>query len=162
MLIKYAPKNGARIKIVPLIQAGQKKAVRSQALFFPGANEVADDEWELMRPHIEGELKAGILTTLERTAKGKGGAAETLLMRSLADLPTAAAEDFVSQCVNPDVLRKWYREETRPSTRLRVVRRAEELKIELAFEGGRGTDELEEEAPQEVKDADGAKAGQKD
>lgn len=160
MLIKYVPKSGDHLKIVPLIPVGgaarEKKPTRTQVVLFPGTNEVTDDEWAVMQPHIAGELKAGILLTLERQEHGKSGEGEKQPAKRLAELPVHAAEDFVRQCVNPDTLRKWYNEEARGSVRLQLIKRMEKLKIELSDDSQRRAAELEETGLPESS-ADGAK-----
>lgn len=163
MLLKYTHQNGAHIKIVPLVPVGgegnDKKLTRSQVSLFPGTNEVTDDEWAVMSPHIAGELKSGVITPLEREGKAQEGETGKRKLKNLTEFPVKVAVSFVKQCVNPDTLKKWYDEEVREEVRVRIVKRMEKLKVAIPDDTERNpreSDELEgdEDEPKEPNGKD--------
>jgi hypothetical protein len=112
----------------------EKKPDRSQLQLLPGINEVSDEEWAMMEPHLAAEIAGGIITILERKEKSAYGEAEKRPAKRLSEFPAAFAEDLVKQCVNPDTLRKWYNEEDRGSVRVHIVKRMEKLKVAIPDE----------------------------
>jgi hypothetical protein len=150
MLLKFAPKNGAHLKVVPLVAVGieAKKLVlnRSQVSLLPGTNEVTDDEYTVMKPHIAFELSKGIIVPVVAKVPGKPD------QKNLKDYPAKEAIKLVEDCVNPDTLKKWTREETREEVRAKLARRCEKLKIEITDEDmedpASGGDDQDDEAPE--------------
>jgi hypothetical protein len=149
MLIKYKPKYD-HVKCIPLIPDPKdpKSYNRNQIQLLPGTNEITDDEWEAIKPHIATEIKAGEITTLtvkarsnRRTPDGKA--------RSLKDVPASVARDIIEKCVNPSTLKKWFGEETRDEVLLIVTKRMRKLKLdpdEIEKENGEADgDTLDEE-----------------
>jgi hypothetical protein len=144
MLIKYRPEKD-HIKCVALIPATEElkkiKLTRSQVPLLPGTNEVTDDEWEVMKAHLAREIERREIIPIEAPAKNRkavpGGKAH-----NLKDVGAADAAALVADCVNPDTLRKWYREETRDEIRLAIVEKMKELKIEIPkFTAGEGIED---------------------
>jgi hypothetical protein len=129
MLLKFVPKNGAHLKVVPLVpvtdEAKKLQLTRSQVNLLPGTNEVTDDEFAVMKPHITMELSKGIIVPVVGKQAGKPEA------KNLKDYSAKEAIKYVSECVNPDTLKKWTREETREEVRAKIARRCEQLKIEI-------------------------------
>ncbi|GHV81177.1 hypothetical protein AGMMS49944_29680 [Spirochaetia bacterium] len=129
MLLKFAPKNGAHLKVIPLVPVGDaaKKIVltRSQVNLLPGTNEVTDDEYAVMKPHITFELAKGIIVPVVKKVPGSPD------QKNLKDYTAKEAIKLVEDCVNPDTLKKWTREETREEVRAKLARRCEKLKIEI-------------------------------
>lgn len=134
MLIKYQPKL-EHLKCVPLIPTteAQRKLqlARSQVQLLPGINEVTDDEWDVMKTHLAREIKRGEITTIEKEvgktkSNPNGGKA-----RNLKNMPAKDAVALVGECVNPDTLTKWYKEETREEVRLHIVEKMKELKVDI-------------------------------
>jgi hypothetical protein len=133
MLLNYKPKK-VHIKCVALVpttpEDKQAPLTRSQVQLLPGINEVTDTEWKIMKVHLSREIARGEIKIIETDpAKGKkvpGGKAH-----DLKDLPANKAVAMVSECVNPETLLKWHKEETREEVRLAVVERMKELKIEI-------------------------------
>jgi hypothetical protein len=133
MLIRYRPKND-HIKCVPLIPTTDElKALtltRSQVQLLPGINEVTDSEWKVMKEHLAAEIKSGVLAPIIRdvpkTAKAPTGKA-----KNLKEMPAKEAVKLIKGCMNPDTLKKWYQEETREEVRLVIVKKMEELKVEI-------------------------------
>jgi hypothetical protein len=129
MLLKFVPKNGAHLKVVPLVpvtdEAKKLQLTRSQVNLLPGTNEVTDDEFAVMKPHITMELSKGIIVPVVTKQAGKPEA------KNLKDYSAKEAIKFVNECVNPDTLKKWTREESREEVRTKIARRCEQLKIEI-------------------------------
>jgi hypothetical protein len=129
MLLKFNPKNGAHLKVVPLVPVGEEakkiQLSRSQVNLLPGTNEVTDDEFTVMKPHISVELSKGIIVPVVAKQVGKPDA------KNLKDYSAKEAIKFIAECVNPDTLKKWTREEIREEVRAKLARRCEQLKIEI-------------------------------
>jgi hypothetical protein len=134
MLIKYKPETD-RMKCVPLIpvtdEQKKMKLSRSQVQLLPGVNEVSDDEWAVMKQHLAREIKSGEIATLEtEAANGKsvpgGGKAH-----NLKDVSAKEAVTLVMECVNPDTLKKWYKEETRDAVVRCILEKMKKLKMDI-------------------------------
>jgi len=130
MLIKYQPTHD-HLKVVPLIPVSDEhkkyRLERTQVSLLPGINEVTDKEWEIMKTHLSRELKRNEISVIEKgAAKGKSGTA-----RNLKDMPLKDAINLISECINPDTLAKWHKEETREEARLVIIEKMKELKIEI-------------------------------
>jgi len=52
MFVKYSPKH-PHIKVVPLIPVGGKTFDNDTVTLRPGTNELTDQEWEAIQPHIK-------------------------------------------------------------------------------------------------------------
>jgi hypothetical protein len=136
MLIRYQPEYD-HIKCVPLVHTSKepdelKKIIltRSQVQLLPGVNEVTDDEWKIMKPHLAAEIKSRAITVVEKEVQ-KSKRAPDGKAKNLKEMPADEATELVSECVNPDTLKKWYREETREEIRLFIVEKMKELKVEI-------------------------------
>jgi hypothetical protein len=144
MLIRYQPKQD-HIKCVALIQTTDElkkiKLTRSLVQLLPGINEVTDDEWKVMKVHLAGEIKAKVIVpVIQEVAKSKN--APDGKAQNLKQYSTNKAVVLVKECVNPDTLKKWYQEESREEVRLVIVKKMEELKVEIPeFEGVETTEE---------------------
>jgi len=134
MLIRYKPKY-EHIKCVPLIpttpETKKIKIERAQVQLLPGVNEVTDNEWEVMKLHLAREIKSGDISVIEKeVAKSKtnpsGGKAH-----DLKNMPAKDAIVLVGECVNPETLAKWHKEETRDEVRITIVEKMKELKIDI-------------------------------
>jgi len=134
MLLRYKPKYD-HIKCVPLVpttpETKKLKIDRAQVQLLPGVNEVTDDEYEVMKLHLAREIKSGELSVIEKeVAKGKtnptGGKSH-----NLKTMPAKDAIGLVGECVNPETLAKWHKEETRDEVRLAIVEKMKELKIDV-------------------------------
>jgi hypothetical protein len=149
MLIKYKPKSG-HLKCVPLIPATaelkQIKLTRTQVSLLPGTNEVTDDEWKIMKARLAREIERGEII-----------AADPAKAHNLKDMKPSQAAVLAAGCVNPDTLKKWYREETRQEIRLAIVEKMKELNIDIPkFTPGEGGGEDDEDEYPEKEDDDGA------
>jgi hypothetical protein len=136
MLIKYRPKQD-HVLCVTLVLPGKPseeqkklKLKRSQVQLLPGTNEVTDDEWKLMKVYLARKIEAGIITTVEKDIP-KSEEAPDGKAHNLKQIKGKEAVTLIKDCVNPDTLKKWYLEETRDELRLLIVKKMEELKIEV-------------------------------
>jgi len=134
MLIRYKPKYD-HIKCVPLIattpETQKLKIDRTQVQLLPGVNEVTDNEYEVMKLHIASEIKSGEISVIEKEVpKGKTSAKDGKA-HDLKNMPAKDAIVLVGECVNPDTLVKWHKEETRDEIRIAIVEKMKELKIDI-------------------------------
>jgi len=133
MLIRFSPKED-HIKCVPLIPTTEEQKkytlTRSQVQLLPGVNEVTDQEWDVLKTHLSGDIKRGVVSVIEKNvAKDKKN--PTGKAHNLKDMSAKEAASLVKECVNPDTLKKWYQEETRDEIRLCIVEKMKELKIDV-------------------------------
>lgn len=129
MLIKYKPKI-EHIKTIPLIPSAEdpKSYNRSIVQLMPGTNEVSEDEWAAIKPHIAAEIKSGEIVPFSVDApKSK---APDKKAKTLKDVPARIAKEIIEKCVNPATLKKWFAEETRDEVLLIVIKRMRKLKLD--------------------------------
>ena len=144
MLIKYQPKV-EHIKCIPLIPDPKdpKSYNRSMIQLLPGTNEITDDEWDAIQPHIVSEIKnKEIVQLVVESKKAKDGKA-----RKLSEVPANIARDLISKCSNPATLQKWFKEETRDEVLLAVTKRMRKLKLD--------PDEIQKDIEKEDEEAQG-------
>jgi hypothetical protein len=158
MLIRYRPKQD-HLKCVPLIpvtaDTNNLKLDRAQVQLLPGINEVSDNEWKVIQPHLAGEIKSGVITVIEKEVKKSTRAPEGKA-RNLKELPVMDAVVLVGETVNPDTLNRWYQKETREEIRLTIIERMKDLKIEIPkFKG------VTEPTGEEPKESESDKKGDK-
>jgi hypothetical protein len=152
MLIRYQPKQD-HIKCVTLTQTTDElkkiKLTRTQVQLLPGVNEVTDDEWKVMQIHLAREITAKVIVPIIREVP-KSNRAPSGKAQNLRQYPSDKAVALVKECVNPDTLKKWYQEESREEVRLVIVKKMEELKVEIPeFKGPEGTSN---EDPEKTED----------
>jgi hypothetical protein len=127
------------------------KMDRSQVQLLPGVNDVADNEWLVMKPHLAAEIKSGVITAIEKEVK-KSAAAPDGRARNLKQLPVMNAVALVGETVNPDTLNRWYQKEARQEVRLAIVERMKELKIEIPkFAGAIESSDPDEGNPEDKR-----------
>lgn len=127
MLIKYKPKVD-HIKCIPLIPDPKepKSYNRNSIMLLPGTNEIADEEWEAIKPLISTEIKNKEIVQISvESKKTKDGKA-----RNLCDVPANIARDIIMKCANPATLKKWFKEETRDEVLIAVTKRMRKLKLD--------------------------------
>ena len=160
MLIKYKPKF-EHIKTVPLIPDAKepKSYNRSIIQLMPGTNEVSEAEWAAIKPHIAAEIKSGEIVPFNVDAPASKTADKKA--RTLGDVPARIAKEIIEKCVNPDTLKKWFKEESRDEIVLAVVKRMRKLKLdpdEIEKENSKAQEnssELEENIEPDAGDDDG-------
>lgn len=130
MLLKFEPKVD-HLKCVVLTPKEGLNLSRTMVNLLPGVNEVTNDEWKAMRGNIVSELESGEITILAQkvsAGRGKVGGARA---KDLKEMPVNLAIKYVSECNNPDTLKKWYGEITNEEVRLAITKKFQKLEIEL-------------------------------
>lgn len=123
MLLKYLPKI-EHIKCVMFTPKEGLELNRSMVQLIPGTNEVTDDEWKAMRGNIQVELDSGEIKLLARKLVDGSKA------KNLKDMSVADAVRYVSECNNPETLKKWFNEITKEEVRLAITKKMQKLGIE--------------------------------
>lgn len=152
MLIKYQPKV-EHLKCVTLTQKEGLVLERTMVKLLPGTNEVTDDEWKAMRGNIVSELENGEITILAQKVSAGRGKVGGIKAKDLKQMPTNLAVKYVSECINPDTLIKWYKEITNEEVRLAIAKRFKKLDMETP-EDEIPEDRLENEAPMTLDEFD--------
>jgi len=143
MFIKYSPKV-SHIKVIPLIPTGKSSSFDNDTVTLrPGTNEIKDNEWEAIKPHIENQIKNGEITPFSvPVKKGSGKKAGTL-----KDVPLATARKIIQACQDPATLKMWFNQELPDELLLVLSKRMRKLKVE--------PDDLpDDDAGLELKDSD--------
>ncbi len=129
MLIKYSPKI-EHLKCVVLTPSEGLTLERNMVHLLPGTNEITDDEWKAMRGNIVPELDSGEIVILAQKVSDGRGNVGGRRAKNLADMPVNIAVKYVSECNNPETLKKWYKEITKEEVRLAITKRMKALEVE--------------------------------
>jgi hypothetical protein len=130
MLLRYSPKTD-HLKMVALTPVEGVAFTKTLVQLLPGVNEVTEEEWKCMRPNIADELERGeikILAQKVSDGRGKPGGRKA---KDLVQMPVNIAVNYVNECMNPETLLKWYKEETREEVRIYITRKLEKLGVEI-------------------------------
>lgn len=130
MLLKYSPKV-EHLKCVILTPKEGLTITRNMVHLLPGVNEVTNDEWKAMRGNIVSELESGEITILAQKVSAGRGKVGGIKAKDLKEMPTNIAVKYVSECNNPDTLKKWYQEITNEEVRLAITKKFQKLELEL-------------------------------
>lgn len=130
MLLKYNPKI-EHLKCVILTPKEGLTLTRNMVHLLPGVNEVTNDEWKAMRGNIVSELESGEITILAQKVSAGRGKVGGIKAKDLKEMPTNIAVKYVSECNNPDTLKKWYQEITNEEVRLAITKKFQKLELEL-------------------------------
>lgn len=130
MLIKYSPKI-EHLKMVALTPKEGLVLERTMVRLLPGTNEVTNDEWKAMRGNIVAELESGEITILAQKVSAGRGKVGGVKAKDLKEMPVNLAIKYVSECNNPDTLKKWYSEITNEEVRLAITKKFKKLEIDL-------------------------------
>lgn len=152
MLIKYQPKV-EHLKCVVLTPKEGLVLERTMVKLLPGTNEVTDDEWKAMRGNITEELNSGEIKILAQKVSAGRGKTGGIKARDLKQMPVNLAVKYVSECINPDTLTKWYKEVTNEEVRLAITKRFKKLEMETP-DDQIPDDKLENEAPMSLDEFD--------
>lgn len=152
MLIKYQPKV-EHLKCVTLTQKEGLVLERTMVKLLPGVNEVTDDEWKAMRGNIVAELESDEIIILAQKVSAGRGKVGGIKAKDLKQMPTNLAVKYVSECINPETLTKWYKEITNEEVRLAITKRFKKLDMETP-EDEIPEDRLENEAPMTLDEFD--------
>ena len=130
MLLRYSPKTD-HLKMVALTPVEGVAFTKTLVQLLPGVNEVTEEEWKAMRPNIADELERGeikILAQKVSDGRGKPGGRKA---KDLVQMPVNIAVTYVSECMNPETLVKWYKEETREEVRIHITKKLEKLGLPI-------------------------------
>lgn len=152
MLIKYQPEV-EHLKCVALTPKEGLVLERTMVKLLPGTNEVTDDEWKAMRGNIVAELERNEIKILAQKVSAGRGKTGGIKAKDLKQMPTNLAVKYVSECINPDTLIKWYKEITNEEVRLAITKRFEKLGLEVP-EDEIPDAKLENEAPMTLDEFD--------
>ena len=152
MLIKYQPEV-EHLKCVALTPKEGLVLERTMVKLLPGTNEVTDDEWKAMRGNITAELESGEIKILAQKVSAGRGKVGGIKAKDLKQMPTNLAVKYVSECINPDTLTKWYKEITNEEVRLAITKRFKKLDMETPEDEIPDT-KLENEAPMTLDEFD--------
>lgn len=126
MIIKWTEQ---RMKVIP---SGAKKVV-----LFPGYNQVSDETFEAIKPHIAMDITLGRLV-LE--AKQEGDKLKPVPAKKLTP---AELKRMAKETNNIESLRGWLDDEERPEARRVLEKRIDEIEAELK-KGGQPSEPDEE------------------
>lgn len=157
MLIKYEPKV-EHLKCVTLTPKEGLVLERTMIKLLPGTNEITDDEWKAMRGNIVEELENGEIRILAQKVSAGRGKVGGIKAKDLKQMPTNLAVKYVSECINPDTLTKWYKEITNEEVRLAIAKRFKKLEMETPDDDIPDS-KLENEAPMSLEEFDEDDAG---
>lgn len=129
MLLKFSPKV-EHLKMVVLTPVEDVVLTKNLVQLLPGVNEVTDDEWKCMRPNIKSEIDSGEITILAQKVSDGRGKPGGRKAKDLVQMPVNIAVAYIAECMNPETLTKWYKEETREEVRLAITKKMDKLGLE--------------------------------
>jgi hypothetical protein len=131
MFVKYSPKI-PHMKVIPLLpekKAGQGYTFDNDSITLrPGTNELTEQEWSAIQPHIKDQLGKEIVPFSVPVKSGKGGKAKQA--KTLKDVPVATARKIIQGCQDPATLKKWFNQELPDELLLVLSKRMRQLKVE--------------------------------
>lgn len=130
MLLKFEPKI-EHLKCVSLTPKEGLVLEKTMVRLLPGTNEVTNDEWKAMRGNIVSELESGEIKILAQKVSAGRGKTGGVKAKDLKEMPVNIAVKYVSECNNPDTLKKWYKEITNEEVRLAINKKFKKLELEL-------------------------------
>ena len=130
MFIKYKPKN-AHVKTIPIVIASSGGSAvplaNDSVILRPGTNELTEQQWEAIQPHVQDEIKNKIIVPFTVPVQKAGGVAKA---RTLKDVPVSVARKIIESCQNVADLKKWVKQELPDEIMLLVLKRLRKLKID--------------------------------
>ena len=129
MLLKYSPKID-HLCMVALTPVEGVVLTKNLVQLLPGVNEVTENEWVAMRPNITAELESGEITILAQKVSDGRGKPGGRKAKDLVQMPVNIAVTYINECMNPETLTKWYKEETREEVRLAITKKMDKLGLE--------------------------------
>jgi hypothetical protein len=130
MFIKYNPKH-PHVKTIPVVfKSGGDKAIpiaSDSIILRPGTNELTEQEWAAIQPHIQDEIKQKIIVPFTVPVKKAGGIAKA---KTLKDVPVSVARKIIESCQNVADLKKWVKQELPDEIMLLVLKRLRKLRID--------------------------------
>jgi len=147
MFVKYTPAK-SHIKVVPLIPftEGDKKYTfdNDSIILRPGTNELTEQEWKAIQPHIKAQLGKEIVAFSVDAKPGKGGGKKKA--KCLKDVPVATARKIIQACQDPNTLKKWFNQELPDEILLVLSKQMRKLKVE--------PDDIKDDDTEALKDSD--------
>jgi hypothetical protein len=130
MFIKYNPKD-PHVKTIPIVSrtSGDKaiSIANYSIILRPGTNELTEQEWAAIQPHVQDEIKQKIIVPFTVEVKKAGGVTKA---RTLKDVPVSVARKIIESCQNVADLKKWVKQELPDEIMLLVLKRLRKLKID--------------------------------
>ena len=130
MFIKYNPKDH-HVKTIPVVvkSSGSEGVplANDSVILRPGTNELTENEWEAIQPHIQDEIKHKIIVPFTVEVKKAGRIKKA---RTLKDVPVSVARKIIESCQNVADLKKWVRQELPDEIMLLVLKRLRRFKID--------------------------------
>jgi hypothetical protein len=130
MFIKYNPKD-PHVKTIPVSvnSIGGKTVPLSgdSIILRPGTNELTEQEWAAIQPHLQDEIKNKIIVPFTVEIKKAGGITKA---RTLKDVPVSVARKIIESCQNVADLKKWVKQELPDEIMLLVLKRLRKLRVD--------------------------------
>jgi hypothetical protein len=130
MFIKYNPKD-PHVKTIPVVvkSSGSEGVplANDSVILRPGTNELMENEWAAIQPHVQDEIKQKIIVPFTVEVKKAGGVTKA---RTLKDVPVSVARKIIESCQNVNDLKKWARQELPDEIMLLVLKRLRKFKID--------------------------------
>jgi hypothetical protein len=129
MFIKYNPK-APHVKTIPVVakNGGEAVPLASDSIILrPGTNELTEQEWAAIQPHVQGEIKNKIIVPFTVEVKKAGSITKA---RTLKDVPVSVARKIIESCQNVADLKKWVKQELPDEIMLLVLKRLRKFRID--------------------------------
>jgi hypothetical protein len=128
MFIKYSPKD-PHVKTIPVVIKSGGDGVplaNDSVILRPGTNELTENEWEAIRPHVQDEIKREIIVPFTVPVEKAGGVTKA---RTLKDVPVSVARKIIESCQNAADLKKWVKQELPDEIMLLVLKQLRRFRI---------------------------------
>jgi hypothetical protein len=130
MFVKYNPKD-PHVKTIPVVvETSDNDGVplaNDSVILRPGTNELTENEWAAIQPHVLNEIKQKIIVPFTVAVKKAGGVTKA---RTLKDVPVSVARKIIESCQNVNDLKKWVRQELPDEIMLLVLKQLRKFKID--------------------------------
>jgi hypothetical protein len=130
MFINYKPKE-PHVKTIPVViksSGGEGVPLANDSVILrPGTNELTENEWAAIQPHVQDEIKHKIIVPFTVEVKKAGGVTRA---RTLKDVPVSVARKIIESCQNVADLKKWVRQELSDEIMLLVLKRLRKFRID--------------------------------
>jgi hypothetical protein len=130
MFIKYNPKD-PHVKTIPVViksSGGEDVPLANDSVILrPGTNELTENEWKAIQPHVQDEIQHKIIVPFTVEVKKAGGITKA---GTLKDVPVSVARKIIESCQNVADLKKWMKQELPDEVMLLVLKRLRKFKID--------------------------------
>jgi hypothetical protein len=176
MFIRYSPKDH-HVKTIPVVVKSGGEGIplaNNSVILRPGANELTEQEWAAIEPHVQDEIKQKIIVPFTVPVKKAGAVTKA---RTLKEVPVSVARKIIESCQNVADLKKWVRQELPDEIMLLVLKRLRKFKVDpdefaddlpgedtldadITPEGGSGTEpEADSANPEAAEDPEDEETG---